>query len=302
LSLGQIFYRGRKADKWDELSPLEYFHIPFSLRHFVGNQRFSISGQPMVYLASSVVAARKELETAICDLRFAAFVPKKELFAGAKFFNLKNHYADLILNSMPEIIDSGARIRFDDRTFGGSLGTLESDIARTVLMHLCTYPVEKRGAFMAEYVIPQLLTTTVQENDYVGIVFPSTKDYSDVFEHHRFSRHHINLGVFVPYDAVNDISLKLFEKFNIYLPSKFTTPATTQTFYDELGDVIKLNKNSHRTHEENQDFIPNILNKLQIEYRSSGFIDGKPYFDGPDGQFELNLASVVLADYKTKPV
>jgi len=302
ITTAQILYRARWTEKWDESDIKQYFHIPFSLRHLVGNQRFSVSGQPMLYFASSVVAACKELDAKTDNLAFSAFVPKEEFLSGPKIFYLKNYYSDFILNSLPGLTEAGSKILFEDGSFSPSDHTIEKDIARTVLTNLCTYPVEKKGAFVAEYVIPQLLTSIIRENGYGGIVFPSTRDYSNVSGHHRFSSHHINLGVFVPYDPNNDINLSLLSKFWTYLPDSSSTILTTTDFDSEVSKIGDANKMSVNQDANFLTALPNILYKIQLEYRKTGFIDGKPYFESQEGQLELKLAMAMVDDLKLKIV
>jgi hypothetical protein len=83
-------------------------------------------------------------------------------------------------------------------------------------MNICTFPVELKGSFISEYAIPQMLTTALIDNCYDGIMFPSTKDYLDVDGHHRFSNHNMNLGLFVPYDPINDINETFLKTFSIF--------------------------------------------------------------------------------------
>ena len=38
------------------------FHIPFNKRYLIGNQRYSLTGQPMLYIGSSVIDVAKEID------------------------------------------------------------------------------------------------------------------------------------------------------------------------------------------------------------------------------------------------
>ena len=56
-----FFFRLRES-KMDYLfTKEEMFHIPFELRHKIGNQRYSISGYPCLYLGSSIYGSWEEL-------------------------------------------------------------------------------------------------------------------------------------------------------------------------------------------------------------------------------------------------
>jgi len=56
----KIFFRGRDS-KNRILNKYEMFHIPYDKRYLVGNQRFSLSGFPLLYLNSSIKGVLSEL-------------------------------------------------------------------------------------------------------------------------------------------------------------------------------------------------------------------------------------------------
>jgi hypothetical protein len=213
---------GRVAGKkgFDEDDIKEYFHMPFSKRHLLGNMRFSVAGQPMVYLGSSVIAVAKELDADIKDLAIAAFVPKFPVYSSKRMFELTNKLNDLIEKSLPGIFSEGS-ISYEDTTYSSNKNTIKEDIRAHVLAQICTFPTEAKtkGSFVAEYAIPQMLTTALLQHGYDGIVFPSTKNYSELADHHLFSQHHINVGVFVPYEADRDTNEELLETFDSFIYS-----------------------------------------------------------------------------------
>lgn len=58
----QPFYRMRANDTNNLYSKEEMFHLPFKLNHKVGNQRFSLSGYPCLYLGTSSYVCWEELD------------------------------------------------------------------------------------------------------------------------------------------------------------------------------------------------------------------------------------------------
>lgn len=91
FSYSTIFYRARIDDKtFDKNDINNFFHIPFTKRELIGNQRFSISGQPMLYLGKSIIGIEKELSTPIEKLAISAFIPFFKDFYSKKYFTIKN--------------------------------------------------------------------------------------------------------------------------------------------------------------------------------------------------------------------
>ena len=54
-----LFFRGRKNVS-NILNKYDMFHIPYDKRYLVGNQRFSLSGFPLLYLSLSLSGIRLE--------------------------------------------------------------------------------------------------------------------------------------------------------------------------------------------------------------------------------------------------
>lgn len=67
------------------------FHIPYDKRYLVGNQRFSLSGFPLLYLSSSINGVKSELDianTSFCDYSFSSFHFNKK----SKIYSLDNPF------------------------------------------------------------------------------------------------------------------------------------------------------------------------------------------------------------------
>ena len=57
---GDVFYRGRMAEK--NIDKSDMFHIPFKKAYLIKNQRFSVTGQPVLYITDKPVGLINELE------------------------------------------------------------------------------------------------------------------------------------------------------------------------------------------------------------------------------------------------
>ena len=296
MTLGRFFYRARDKKGVDQTEIREYFHVPFSKRHCVGNQRFSTSGHPMLYLGSSVLAVIKEMQKDVSDLVIAAFVPRLSAQSGKKLFSLTNHINSAIELSLPGIFDVGSALSYYDSEEVPNCSTIKKDIYEVILMNVCTFPVEYCGSFVAEYAIPQMLTTALVEQDYAGVVFPSTKDFSDLTGVHAFSKHHLNLGLFVPYDKENESNEVLLSSFWHTTLSPGNVRLTVADVVEKCEHVCKISDSS--PHGPNDYKLPTIQLKLSLEYLERAFIGGIRYYTTDFGQLELRLSMAMLEKWE----
>ena len=58
---GLPLFRMRYSADGERFSKKEMFHVPISLRHIIKNERFSVTGMPMLYLASSAYICWEEM-------------------------------------------------------------------------------------------------------------------------------------------------------------------------------------------------------------------------------------------------
>lgn len=151
LDTNEIFYKLRKKEE----TPFErkdFFHVPFDKRGKIGNNRYSISGYPCLYLGRSIYTCWEEIRRPdSSDIVASAFKIEKALrlldlrlqSANKSSANEMDYWALL-----PYILASSIRVHNDD-------------------------------VFKPEYIIPQLLLHTVVKNrkkyGYDGVIFTSTR-------------------------------------------------------------------------------------------------------------------------------
>lgn len=126
ILIDKPLYKCRENEKMYPFSKDEMFHISYDKRHLVGNQRFSLSGLPCLYLGGSSYICWEEL--------------------GRKDFNMSNYCGyslkeevnvfDLLL---PEIIAN------------------EHQIRRVVLILACSLAADRGHIFKPEYILPQCM-------------------------------------------------------------------------------------------------------------------------------------------------
>lgn len=283
-----LLFRARKSvDFTNNKEIREYFHVPFNKRGFIGNQRFSVSGQPMLYFSNSIFGVKQELETDLNDLSVAGFSPRFELVCNHKYYEINNIIIGTI-NNLSSIIECGGQVNyFDRRMFPNNL-TIVSDLKKSIFSEILTFPVESKYSFVEEYVLPQILTTALLRHGYKGIIYPSTKDYSGLINPYKYSSHAINIATFVDYSSVNSYDeTTLFNYFSfIFDSSKQLNYHISDVInkFDQMVVEIKKSKS-------NNDIVaaPIAIAKLHIEYLEKFEINKLPYFETLYGKIELEL-------------
>ncbi|MBA9074739.1 hypothetical protein GGR22_002912 [Flavobacterium gossypii] len=294
FSYSTLFYRARIDDgSFDKNDINNFFHVPFDKRELIGNQRFSISGQPMLYLAKSMIGIEKELCNPTNKLAISAFLPLYKDFYSKNYYTIKNTLFNTIVKSLPSIAEVGSKLDYYNSDLTPNRKSLKNDLQKSILSQVLTFPVESKHPFMSEYVLPQMLTTALLENKYGGIAFPSTKDYSELEAYHKFSDYESNFAVFINYSSIDLYDNQLLNSFLYFtFNGQEKLDYTTKQILEKFKFVIELNKQS-----ETDNFILPLINlKLHIEYLENATLDGISYFKTLNGKIELEFCSK-LADF-----
>lgn len=146
-----ITYRAREdsEDKFKMPTKEDMFHVPFHLRGKVGNERYSVSGLPCLYVGDSLYACWLELGG-----------PDASSFNCALVRVIK----DLQVFDMAKLADSYRKYKSDSGTFKEKLFLIVIP-----LMLLSSFKVRDKSAiFKPEYVIPQLLTQWLIEKFHLN--------------------------------------------------------------------------------------------------------------------------------------
>lgn len=128
-------YKCRENNRQFLFSKDEMYHIPYDKRHLVGNQRFSMSGLPCLYLGGSSYICWEELERK--DLNHVNFCGYY-VHGNIKMF-------DLLL---PLTI------------------TNEHQIRKIVIILACSLPARREDLFKPEYVLPQCVLNSLIYRSY----------------------------------------------------------------------------------------------------------------------------------------
>ena len=147
---GSTWYRSRIVENGERvLKAKDMFHVPFELVRKIGNNRFSISGYPCLYLSNTIWACWEEMKE-----------PAMENFCTSLVKPTK--YIKLLDLRLPDI-----KYRQE----------LEAVLCSIPLIMACSIEVEyPDDPFKPEYIIPQIvMLALVNHRKFQGCSFTSTK-------------------------------------------------------------------------------------------------------------------------------
>ncbi len=300
FSYSTLFYRARKRGKFDENDIKELFHISFADREKVGSQRFSISGQPMLYLAKSTIGLEKELSMPLKDLSIAAFLPFYKDFYERKYYTIKNSLFNNIVIALPKFQEDENPFDYYNCVLEPNCNSIKIDLKKSILSQILTFPIKDgvKNSFVPEYVLPQMLTTALLEHNYSGVAFPSTKDFSETNHYDISSDYNSNFAIFVDYSRKSLYDYKLLTYF-LY----FTFDGNEKMNYSvkDILDKIELISILHKESKIDMDFFIPLGNlNFHIEQMKSSKINNVNYFDTIYGKVELEFISKVADFYLSK--
>lgn len=205
VSYSKPLFRIRdKKGKYDKNDIYNYFHIPFNERFKIGNNRFSASGQPMLYLAGSLQTALVELGKKIDEVNVSIFIPK---INNNKIYSINNNVEDFIHTSMINLIKFGSELEYVD--------ILRKGLFSSIFHNILTFPTNDntKGNFIQEYALPQLLPNILKKYDAVGIEYRSSKEHKWKVCDNYLHLLEYNICFFVPYSENSNHNEEFLSQF-----------------------------------------------------------------------------------------
>ncbi len=313
-NLGLYF---RCVNLWEGADPQKeetYYHLPFSHRGLVKNQRFSVSGIPLWYGGASMLSSCFELGNE--QLEFTAnfaisawgFNPlagertigEKLVRVRSKIYDISNVLYDIVNNGFTRYLNDEGQVnrsflRDHIRIFKHALRIA---LRKFALSNLCTFRKNSNdNHFHEEYVIPQLLTEAVRLHKYDGILFPSTRFHDKKIGftglwHTNFYKS--NLAMFTEF---NDSELYDTELACNFFINTITKEELKINFEEVLQGIDHLsketidffhwldNKNLHsRTKERYRGIFDHLINQVEVYKNVS--IESVPYLETIAGKAE----------------
>lgn len=225
-----LYFRGRKGRFGRE----DLYHIPFSKRHCISNQRYSVTGQPLLYLGLSILDVAFELGAdprAIDDYSFNTYFLKDA--TGTRVLDLGNALFPVLSTNIRGLAAMGSHLKGlpEDARIQrpGHQNDIDSFL-RFTIASTCSFrrrTVTTQDAFAPEYVLPQTLAHWARQAKFDGILYTSTRVDTRkwrVQKEPKLNRYRENIAFFTDYNpsSSSDHDIKLLERFEISPPVQFS--------------------------------------------------------------------------------
>lgn len=206
------FFRCRAGDPSCSYKAKEMLHLPESQRSKAGNYRFSIPGNPCLYLANSSYGCWIE----------TGFLPEND-------FNV----SPVVLDGTQKIFNLAVSIRDFSCLNDLEAGRVHCWLKLIMLMLATSFRVnETERAFKSEYIVSQTTMLACKQLGYDGVAYYSKRVSDDVF-----AKCAINLALFVDYEGEYS---SLIEHIKV-------DDSMNYAFYRQLSDSAKYKSYSLRS-------------------------------------------------------
>ncbi|WP_333881204.1 hypothetical protein [Atlantibacter hermannii] len=164
-NIQQPLYRVRKSER-PLIDREDIFHIPFSKRHLVSAQRYSVAGLPCLYLGSSLYVCWQEMNKPDFDkLYISSFITRDN--------------KTKVLNFAPHLkISFSSKVKNEDEVIENNF-IKSSYLVLWPLILSCSYiKSHESSSFTQEYIIPNLLMQWISrrsQSPISGIAYSSTR-------------------------------------------------------------------------------------------------------------------------------
>lgn len=287
-----LYYKGRETN--EELSRYDMYHIPFNKRHLISNQRYSLTGQPIIYLGKSILDIVKELDILdILNLRISYVKFNKPL----KLFNGRNNLFENIADDPLKNLLPNTGSTYNQNIF-----------YKNILVWICSFKkryVHNKNNFCEEYVIPQMLSQILKEENINGVIYTSTKTFSDITISKKIKLKNTNI-----YDSVYKENIALFTNYsrdsehdknlssNIYISHPIDIMHMQNITIDDITNMelqaLSLTKNQDKLKfiEQNIEWFSRVFTDMEI--------NGEDYFESSIGRLHMNILYNALNDILIK--
>lgn len=266
-----VFFKARVSK--NILTQWDMFHIPFNKRYLIENQRYSLTGQPMIYIGSSVVDVAEEIEASELD-NFKVSVVRLPV-SSFKIYDLKINIDTIYLEMVFDQLFGDDKERYTEATF-----------YKLILSSICSFRKRrdhKGYSFCEEYVIPQILALNLKRFGFDGIAYLSTKKFEKV-ECAKENQiiHKENIAIFTNLSPKHVYDRTLYERMKISTPIDINR--IEKVTIEELEEVVKeigLSKSQEKISQSEL-----ILNSFKRNYADIT-VNNEKYYDSKIGKLHL---------------
>lgn len=243
------YFRGRCDSNF--ISHWDMFHIPYNKRYLINNQRYSLVGQPLLYLCTSPYCVIKELNTTE-KVKISSFRLNNFDDNNIKLFDNTNPFIELInKNNDTGIIKQTNSLLMDNEFIKKE--NFKVYFYKLILSSCCSFEInnkQENSHFIEEYILPQLLSQILKERGLKGIIYTSTKSFNDKIinmNYNLFIKFYKNYCLFTDYskeksyDQTYVYDRELYNRFNISTPLNWDSKFEDD--YCNINDSIEYINN-----------------------------------------------------------
>ncbi|MBQ2982433.1 MAG: hypothetical protein IJD58_09995 [Lachnospiraceae bacterium] len=275
----KVYFKGRISEQ--VLTSWDMFHIPFNKRYLIQNQRYSLTGQPMLYIGSSVVDVAEEIETNDIDKLKLSVVSL--LSKDLKIYDLRCNIYE-IFDSIWLDIFLQEKISYNKATF-----------FKMILSSVCSFQKrqELKGySFCEEYVLPQLLALVLKNEQFNGIAYYSTKYYKDVTYEDMIEGDmdfKENMAIFTNINTEHVYDKELYDKLFISVPID-----RNKIYTVSLKDLEEVKKEIVQCGQQKKITRAEIIYSSFERIYGKMLIEGKKYIESEYGKLHMYEIYTVL--------
>lgn len=200
IELAKPMFRARKIGKY-ERNIHELYHIPFTKRSLLSDERFSSVKKPMLYLAETIEGTLHETHLKFEEANYALFVPKFSNFYRRISYNINNSMQTSLDNVC--LHEQNTMIKYDNRYFTFSKRNITGYLAEFILYQILLFPVydecKDKTSRCPQYILPQTIMEIVSEKNMYSIIYHSANKISNRGYDKYKNQHDKNICLNVPY-------------------------------------------------------------------------------------------------------
>lgn len=259
----EVFFRGRKSN--DFLSHWDIFHIPFNKRYLIENQRYSLTGQPLLYFSSSPYGVVREIGTSE-DVKISSFRLTKNV--SLNVYENMNKFSRTSLENKKDSEIASVDFMLNNSLFNEKKSIIQA-FFQMILASCCSFERReetKKSFFSEEYVLPQVLTLVLKQHGYDGVRYTSTKAHKDndmINSERAVKLFYSNTCLFTNYTEKQ--SKDVNNMYDEVLFKKFIT-SNLHNYSEDIPEVISSVEESIKITDEvlNSDFIIEYENHVLV--------------------------------------
>ena len=286
IDLAKPMFRARKTGEYEQHIH-ELYHVPFTKKNILSDERFSSTKKPMLYLSETIEGTLHEIHLKFDEANYAMFLPKYSNFYGEIAYNINNSMQSTLNTIHLKALD-GCKIEYDNNQFTFSKRTINQHLAEFILYQILLFPVcdecRDNTSKYPQYILPQTIMEIVTEKNIPLIMYHSANEISCRGYDQFYNQHDKNLCFNIPEaEEYNDQYLENFFTAMWFQGDRMRTIEETKKLRKECIEIVK----SHYHTFNMNDYSHYLASMgLHIKYMNRAV---KNYEMSLEGQVEVTL-------------